>query len=65
MLDYTSATSYVNYYRCSECGHVWSTPKDDPTRVTHVTKVPPDSHSATDSGTEDANVPLPAVRRAQ
>jgi hypothetical protein len=36
-LEYPSQFAHVNYYRCANCAHVWTTPKDDPTRITHVT----------------------------
>jgi rubredoxin len=40
-LDYPSSFAHVNYYRCSQCGHVWTTPKSDPTNITHVTPLKP------------------------
>jgi uncharacterized Zn finger protein len=30
----------VNYYRCSACGHVWTTTKGDGVIVRHVTTLP-------------------------
>jgi len=32
-----SEDALVNYYRCSTCGHVWATTKDDTVIVRHVT----------------------------
>ena len=29
-LEETSRDTYVNYYRCDACGHVWNVSKDDP-----------------------------------
>jgi hypothetical protein len=37
MLQYPSEFAQVNYYRCDRCGHVWTTSKDDPAKITHVT----------------------------
>ncbi|HXT69228.1 MAG TPA: hypothetical protein VN700_05715 [Vicinamibacterales bacterium] len=36
------ASSYatVNYYRCAECGHVWTTDKKTHAILTHVTPFP-------------------------
>jgi uncharacterized Zn finger protein len=36
-----SATAHVNYYRCSACGHVWTTPKDDPDGPIKDVTIPP------------------------
>jgi hypothetical protein len=33
--------AYVNYYYCPVCHHIWTTPKDDAGKVTHITP-PPD-----------------------
>ena len=30
LIESTSQIAYVWYYRCNNCGHVWSIPKDDP-----------------------------------
>jgi len=32
-----SKDSWVDYYRCPRCGHVWSTEKGEETFRTHVT----------------------------
>jgi len=33
--------SYVNYYRCDQCGHVWVTTKDNPNKIArHITPEP-------------------------
>lgn len=40
LLDYPSKQAAVNYYRCPQCGHVWTISKDDPARVEHVTPLP-------------------------
>jgi hypothetical protein len=40
-MDATSAGAFVNYYRCSACLHVWALDKQDPSKVTHVTPLPP------------------------
>ena len=29
-LDYVSQDAWVDYYRCSSCGHVWNVPKVRP-----------------------------------
>jgi uncharacterized Zn finger protein len=39
-LDAPSEFASVNYYRCAECGHVWTTAKDDSGKITHVTDLP-------------------------
>lgn len=40
-LSAVNSTSYVNYYRCDRCGHVWATAKSDPNEVTrHITLKP-------------------------
>ena len=41
LLDGPTQYAYVNYYRCPECGHVWTTPKDGSGVVTHITEPPP------------------------
>jgi Zn ribbon nucleic-acid-binding protein len=33
-----SLASYVDYHRCLECGHVWTTLKDSSEVVGHVTR---------------------------
>jgi hypothetical protein len=33
----TSARAAVNYYRCGECGHVWTTDKKTNEILSHVT----------------------------
>jgi uncharacterized Zn finger protein len=43
-LEESSRSDAVNYYRCSNCGHVWTIDKFNPAKVTHVTpltKKPP------------------------
>ena len=35
-LEASSKDAEVNYYRCSECGHVWHVPKDSPTATPHA-----------------------------
>lgn len=37
LLDGMSHHAAVNYYRCDECGHVWTTPKDSTAVLNHVT----------------------------
>ena len=40
-LSAINQSSYVNYYRCERCGHVWATAKNDPDKVTrHITLDP-------------------------
>ena len=36
-LAVTSSDAFVNYHRCPDCGHVWSTTKDDGAFLKHVT----------------------------
>jgi uncharacterized Zn finger protein len=38
-LDGPSELVTVDYYRCAECGHVWTTAKGDPSTVQHVTEI--------------------------
>jgi uncharacterized Zn finger protein len=39
LLDVASEDAYVNYYRCLNCGHVWTVPKSNPDGpIHHVTK---------------------------
>ena len=45
-LDETSKEAHVNYYRCNSCGHIWTIHKQDPSRVTHVTRLPEPGESA-------------------
>ena len=37
LLDESSKTASVNYYRCEGCGHVWSAKKEDGVVVKHIT----------------------------
>jgi hypothetical protein len=30
LLEGVSTNSVMNYFRCEQCGHVWTIPKDDP-----------------------------------
>ena len=30
LLEAASKSAWVNYYRCDECGHLWTVPKDQP-----------------------------------
>ena len=39
-MDEASRDAFVYYYRCDNCGHVWTINKQDPSRVTHVTPLP-------------------------
>ena len=41
LLEASSEIAHVNYYRCPKCAHVWTVAKDDPTRLTHITPLPP------------------------
>jgi transposase-like protein len=36
-----SEQASVNYYRCGQCGHVWTTQKGDSGKITHVTEKSP------------------------
>jgi hypothetical protein len=36
-LETTSRFAWVDYYRCDDCGHVWTISRDGRRRVTHVT----------------------------
>ena len=37
LLSDLSQDARVNYYRCPECGHVWTTDKNDTVILRHVT----------------------------
>ena len=39
-LDAPSEYATVKYYRCGQCGHVWTTAKGDSGKVTHITDLP-------------------------
>jgi uncharacterized Zn finger protein len=44
----TSKDAYVDYYRCSDCGHVWSVPKGQAdAEPRHVTPLPAKEASET------------------
>ena len=46
-LQAPSDQASVNYYRCNQCGHVWTTKKGDSGKITHVTeKAPAPEHRA-------------------
>jgi hypothetical protein len=40
-LEGTSRISRVDYYRCSNCGHVWVIAKGEPNAAPHDVTVPP------------------------
>lgn len=40
-LPHLSDGSYVDYFRCHVCHHVWTINKKDPRWITHVTPLPP------------------------
>ena len=40
LLESSSSTATVNYYRCEPCAHVWTTPKDGVAVLRHVTPLP-------------------------
>jgi tRNA(Ile2) C34 agmatinyltransferase TiaS len=39
-LQTSSKGANVNYYRCPNCKHVWTTSKREPSNLTHVTPPP-------------------------
>ena len=39
-LPHLSNHARVNYYRCLDCHHIWTTTKDDQTLLRHVTRLP-------------------------
>src|SRR4029450_284682 len=39
-LDAPSEFATVNYYRCAQCGHVWTAVKGDSAKITHITEFP-------------------------
>ena len=39
-LDEASKSSYVSYYLCRNCEHIWTINKQNPSIVTHVTPLP-------------------------
>ena len=36
-LETTSQAAWVDYYRCDDCGHVWTVSRDGERRITNVT----------------------------
>jgi len=37
LIQSPSAISVANYYRCTECSHVWAVDEDNPASIHHVT----------------------------
>jgi len=40
-LEGTSADKDVWYWRCDDCGHIWTVSKTDETDIRHITPLPP------------------------
>jgi hypothetical protein len=40
-----STDAYVNYWRCNDCHHIWTTTKDGDKVLRHVTPLPIRTHT--------------------
>ncbi len=46
LLPSPSEISRADYYRCSQCGHVWTVDKETRELIEHVTPVPDKLHNS-------------------
>jgi|KBSMisStandDraft_5_1062788.scaffolds.fasta_scaffold365021_1 hypothetical protein len=54
-LPHLTEHARVNYYRCLDCHHIWTTTKDGQTLVRHITRLPePTRSEASVSGMQPA-----------